>query len=535
MDNVSMRGYPIEHGFSINSYAPAPVGATDVYANFENPMSWYDIAGDHDGFPELMVRIGYGKASDPMMIHGQSNVPIMDVRYSWNLSDSPSLTWTNKVHLAGRHEIRETVDFGEFSTRTVPFGQLPAWVLDHQWDEITFVSNERGERLQSSEGIYDFNTSHPTVIAGTNPIDDFETDPSIEVGLRGDWSRRSGRPELYLDPVDRSLHLVNADGGIWNVDGRTEVRYLNLDRDQYIDGWVVREDEQIVEELYRVPGGLVYSDASSVQFRAVELPGPMLRTMPPADEASWKALRQKFDATPAPFDPAFSLRAMFDQFVGEPTTIATGKPTDIRRIPGGLRFVTDALAPGERAGGASGSGPWIVTVADGQWSAAPVVFANPTVGVATNGVGALEGSPIRVRVENPGSLDVNDAYVVVNAISADGESLLLDRRDLMANGGEETRFSVEWVPSAEGPWQLEATVFRKGLDPFAGGRGGADVLLAQATTNVDVAAAPSVATRTTADVGWAGGLPTRILVVTSLLIGSALALGIGLRSPRLAT
>lgn len=534
LDQVRLPGYPIEHGFHINSYAYAPEGEPEVYANFENPMAYYDAAQDRDGFPELMVRIGYGRAHDPLMAFGRPNVPITDVRYSWNIENEKGLIWTNKVHLAGRYEIEERSTLAGNEVLTVPHAELPGWVTAREWDATTFVSVELDGAANGSEGIYGFNTGGPEYFAGLETESPFAVMTGGEAGLRGDWATRPGRPELYLDPVDRQFHLLRPDGGVWNVDDVREVRYLNESGGEMVDGWQVRENGQVVAELRRLAAGLLYSDDQETLFRSGAPSAPLLQTMPPTDHATWATLREQTENAPPAFAPG-DLRAMFDQFEGEVVPIAAAAAGEIRRVGDGFRLSVDADgAPTREAlarltGAEPTAGRQVVAFTEGRWTVEPATFANPTVDVTATAPQALAGTTASVRVANAGTVDVGDAYVRVDAVAPDGTRALLDRREVTVPGKGEEAFEVGWIPTSGGAWSLEATVFRVAHDPAAEARRGADVALATHTATLDVAAPPALPTAEVATAGWRGELTTRLAVLLALVTMAGAGIALALR------
>ena len=111
---ADLHGYPIEEGFHINTlqyFARRRVN----YADFENPMAYYDLAGDRDGRPELFIRMAY---------FGQAK-PIEEVTYTWNQYDTPNLNWHYKLGLLGRHPVQSQVQIGDLAVQSVPHSELP--------------------------------------------------------------------------------------------------------------------------------------------------------------------------------------------------------------------------------------------------------------------------------------------------------------------------------------------------------------------------------------------------------------------------
>jgi hypothetical protein len=110
-----LRGYLIENGYHINSYSPWTAGAVNN-ASFDNPMVCYDLAGDQDGTPELHIRVEYTQLDDPYFFGGRAS-GAEDVRFSWNQTNTPGLSWDYKLGLAGLHAIDPVQQFGPFSAR----------------------------------------------------------------------------------------------------------------------------------------------------------------------------------------------------------------------------------------------------------------------------------------------------------------------------------------------------------------------------------------------------------------------------------
>ncbi len=120
---MGLSGHPIEAGYHINSISQWQSGQVNDAA-FENPMAYYNLAGNHDGNPDLHVRVEYAPPGDRYWGGGTQDAA-EDVRYSWNQTNAPGISWDYKFGLAGRHRIDTVETFGPYNVRVVPYNELP--------------------------------------------------------------------------------------------------------------------------------------------------------------------------------------------------------------------------------------------------------------------------------------------------------------------------------------------------------------------------------------------------------------------------
>jgi hypothetical protein len=471
LGSLTLPGYPIEQGYHLNSRAKIEPGHEPAYVDFENPMAYYDLAGDRDGLPELMVRFESYGPRDPHLLRGQSGVPQVDVRYSWNQTNADGPVWDYKLGLSGRHEIETTAEAGGFDLRIVPYPDVPTWVNERTWDVSTFVAVERENGYTSSEGIYEWavnTTATRPYFAGLTSLG--PTFDELPVGLRGEYSERPGRPEVYLDPVDGRLHLLRADGGFWNLGDGRALRYLNLDGGENLDGWQLWDNGALAAQLYRVPDGLLYSDPSGTFFREAAIPAELLRTAPPANHDAWAALGERL-AADGDDGPGADLRRLFDRFSGPVAQVATGGASDVRLAADGFRAVVEADDPAAGdaiaalTGQPPGDGPRVVALAGGVWTASPARAALPAIEVRVESPAATLQTPVRVAVTDPGTVDLGPAVVELIAVDPRGREIPIDERELTFDANGAFAFGAGWAPTMRGDWRLTASVRRATLGP----------------------------------------------------------------------
>jgi hypothetical protein len=517
IDLLSVAGYPIENGFHINSYAYAQPDESPMYTNFESPMAYYDLAQDHDGRPELHVRVVYGGAHDPLMAGGRLDFPLEEIRYSWNQSNNPALTWDYKLGLAGRYAIDSVQTSGGLDVRMVPYDDLPEWVASREWDVSTLVAAQPGASYLSSEGLYDWSAG-----AGLGYVAGLTPDPpvydKIRVGMRGEYSFTRGRSELYFDPIDQQLHLVQAQGGMWQLASNRQIRYLRLTPDPGFDGWQTWQDGRLISQLYRVPKGLIYSDQEQTLFLRADIPTELFHTLPPTNHAEWVKLGEQLASHNSDLPPG-DLRAMFDQFGGTPVRIASGPLSDFHHVEAGVQFVIEADDVSTRnalvalMGTQPDSGPQVVTLVDDHFSVTRGRYVSPSFSIDLGQSEVLRESSIGITVVNRGTMAIDHAALDVTAVSSDGRRFsILSAEPVEVEGSSSQSFHVQWAARTPGNWTLEIVLHRSSGSEWSSDR----VVLAQAAQTFEVHPTSTVSVSTAASLGWPGVTLERLSVLLGL-------------------
>lgn len=479
-------GYPVERGFHINSLRYMLPNVRYV-PDFENMMAYYDLANDHDTFPELHIRHRYYEPDDA---YGEKVSPALnEIRYSWNQLNQPGLDWDYKLGLAGRHLITSTVAYGDFSLAIVPYEELPRWVTSNTWDFATFVARE-GQGYSSSEGIYEWapieekgddvvnadeaataGSKRPSAydyvqgITAEPPRDKFR---SIRSGLRGEYSFKYGiRPYLYYSPVDRKLHLLKAEGGIWNVDDNTEVRYANLNGGEYLDQWTYiqritgPQAITITQQLNVAGSHLLYSGGDEVVIREARAAPSLFETLPPTNNDEWQALGKKLGSGGNSFRPG-DFKDMMRQFAGPEATITRAALRDYRPVGAdGFRFVLD-LQPGFSVSGSAGlnlaglsPGAYLVSY-NGSFAVQPLTppkLSLKMIALPALDTGPVVDSPVLLQVEasNAGLEDAVGLNLIAATRSGQATQTEIGRQSLDAKSGLPVRAQLNWWPKSGGP------------------------------------------------------------------------------------
>jgi hypothetical protein len=514
---VASRGS--DKNWFIQSITPIRLGQLNT-PNFENPFAFYDLAMDRDGIPELQVRVQYFGPNDPYYLDRRSPMAYENIRYSWDQDNDQ--TWDYKVDLVGRHIEDAVVGFPEFSVRTIPYEQLPYWVTENEWDVAAFVSWEMNKSW-SSEGIYEWGASiemeryYIPGITDSLPTVRYDT---IAEGFRGEYKFEIGQqPVLYFSSLDHKLHLLNAEAGVWNIDGNAEIRYANLDGDAYLDQWLYLERNarrwfnlagacpdqehdaratEVRRQVNLAKGYLVYAGDGQVLLKQVNVTFSLFETLPPRNHEEWLELGQKLEQYRRDFAPG-DFEAMMKQFNGPAARIQGATLRDFRLTENGFRFVLE-LRRGFRWDselsiiGASNLTPGTYLVQSSGESLSIAPLTPPFLSIRGNRLEfetqeITELNPVRVSatIENQGLQDVKSLRVRFYA-EQNGMRQVLDEVEATVLGEGHQVVSTLWTPMRPGLWTIGVEV--EARDERLLPRG---VTTASAAAQVTVQPAPRVA------------------------------------------
>ncbi len=500
-----------------NSYLLPPIIA------FESPYAFYNYDPDVRTNPErrhvhLLVRAEYSPLEDPFAHKTRKDRSTF--RYTWKTEDE--LLWRYSIDVAGSYRYTEEVQIGNTSFIGVPPESYPHWVMSKQWPVTTFVESIEG--TQGSEGIYYYTAQSeesqpwidgyydevpihfkvPDLEPGEGLSITSRSDLSLVVDYRGEYSASYFRkPELYFSPLDKRLHLLHADGGVWYVAGGEKLgdhrilRMHNLRKDAYIDGWTLEYlaaqsppegvdieewsprawPGRVEQALYAFDNHMIYSGAAGTELRRVSDYEPALFTIfPPTDAQTWNRFRQRL----RPFDGHQSdptaLHQWIQTFDGTTLISSTGAISPVQATRSGFRFQI-ALQPGFRLQGACqqagvGPGTYLVHVQnEGDCQLEPATTPIPQVSVLPTTLTQFEPGFIYVRVTNEDRGDLRGVNIALQPTTPDGQEgqTLYHERDLLA--GDDITLGFRWPPVAidvqtleAGPWSFVGRVVtRQGI------------------------------------------------------------------------
>lgn len=477
IERVGVLGYPTEQGYHINSRARWRKEKVN-YANFENPMAYYDLAGDADGRPELMVRFEVFAAGDSAFSQevarlGGLTRPLVQVDYSWDQNNDGR--WDYEISIVGFHPVTSVVAFPDFAVQTVPYDEIPDWVTGRDWAVATFVAAEGGG-YWSSEGMGDWNVDRgfrngqlvePSGLRNlylTGLIEDppLENYADIRRGMRGEYATEPvGRPTLYWSPVDGRLHLFGAQGGVWNVDGRARVRYADRNRDGYLDQWEYVATDGRVRQLNVLPGFILYSGDGEVVLKRADVALAAFTVLPPRNSAEWQALQERLKAQPAPVS-ADDLRSILARWEGPETRIAGALVRDLQVTRRGFRFILH-IGPGAQVISSIGEGfvppsapgDYRVVWEDGRWSVRPLTpAALGLVSLEVEAVREGEEATVRTILRNFGLDDARQVPLCALLDGPRGTRRVLTTTLSLLPGEGEREVLWSWRPSTAGTWSV---------------------------------------------------------------------------------
>lgn len=475
--------------YAINRLTPGRRNQPD----FESPFAFYDLSGQGKGYPNLIVRAGRFPANDPWSagleptVRPRRPVPVdyEAVRYSWRLAPGDSL-WDYKIEVLGFHPYTADTPIadGYASIDAPSSAQLPDWVVDQPWPAVSFVDTE-GKSYQSSEGIYEWTPSD----LGAGYLAGWDTDPhpdafsTIPLGFRGEYRFHQSRPpRLYLSPLDRRLHLLGAEGGLWNLGNAAVLRTLNLDHGPYINGWVRERSaeragalpqvaaeqgsrDSIEEALYALAGYLIYSGPTGIELRRVADHPADFEIAPPTDPETWASFRERLAPYDAQRRDPNDLKSWLTPVVGESLTISQASIRQVRSTPTGFRFIL-TLGVGFDVQGSEifhrpdlVPGSYAVTYTDGRFTINPLTppsitgELDDTTSYTTPFV-ALQPRAVSVRLRNDGLTDLPDSTLELWAQPSNGPPILAATRSVALLAQDPAAATLVWTPPAAGDWVL---------------------------------------------------------------------------------
>lgn len=490
VESVASRNRP--HNYFIYSIRRLKEGQiNDV--NFESPFAFYQFSPVQSNFPDLALRVAYYPPGDVAQ-----HLPVEEIDFSWRQSPQNPDTrpnWDYRLGLTGHNAHQGQVTFPEFSLRITPYADLPRWVTSNSWDYATFVARESGNYL-SSEGMYEWSTLEGAIV-DVNNQDQYQdlllasrragedyvlggTDAGlgdyyrqIRAGLRGEFRSRAGQPQLYFSPIDRKLHILGADHGVWQIDQQRTLRYANLDHDNYLDQWTFTSVTTgtttltSTRQLNVAPSHMLYADDSSLTIRQVRAQPSLFETLPPTDRAEWQALGARLQANQRQFIPD-DLSGLLRQFVGPEIRLSGAKLRDYRPMgKDGFRFVL-TLAPGFTANGAQlldlqnlMPGEYVVTY-DGRFRIEPLTPPALAATIHTRPLNQLEPSALQLTLRNDGLQDQPATLFELWAELPASEATLVATDTVTLLAHEPISLTMNWSPPNAGTWTLTPTLRNTG-------------------------------------------------------------------------
>lgn len=538
VDRLGIIGYPIEQGYHINSRAGWQKGVITNYADFENPMAYYDLAGDQDGRPELFVRFEVFDKNDPLVLYrfgGQlAPVPLTHVEYTWDSNNDGR--WNYELGLGARFPITTVVQYADFGVRSVPYEQIPSWVNGQQWDMAVFIAAENGGYWNSegmgewsiNRGYLDGEMVEPSNLRDlylTGLTDDapLEYYNEVPTGFRGEIAAHYfSEPYLYISPIDGRLHLYKATHGVWNIDEQHQIFTRDTNGDGYLDQWLLTKNDAELHHLMTTRHHLIYSTDNIVELKQIdELATPFL-VQPPNDYGTWNHLRTLLEDNSA-IDGERGLSSLIEQFDGATTVIKGSNVRDFRFTSKGFRFTLELLPAAEVVRNeleinfpALQPGNYLVSYEDNHFSLVPTTppQLSATILPSRTRSRANEWQRLEIQLFNSGLSDAVDVSLCGILVAPSGQTQVLTGTIALVPGGGRETVAWSWLPETNGRWR--ATVAMNCETEHVNFIGRNHLLLTE-TIDVEPSPGPSA--------NWLFGLGGRVSPVLGVLFVSMVLTG----------
>jgi hypothetical protein len=465
--------------YSLNSLTPGTVNQP----NFETPFAFYDLSGQGNGRPNLILRTERYPAGDPWFTNTHD---FQTIRYSWRETVG-DWRWDYKIEVLGSHPytFQTSIAGGDIVIDAPDYESFPRWVIERNWPVVTFIDTE-DTNYRSSEGIYDWFPREigEGYVFGQDERVDPKAFSAITAHLRGEYRYTQNiRPGLYFSSLDNRLHLIGAEGGVWSLGEERVLRMHNVDGGSYINGWtrehiageVAPSDERIqtdtntvlnvnvpgtVEEsLHALDGYLIYSGPMGAELRQAQYQYSSFEVFPPTDKASWQSFRDQLAPYAAQKRDPSDLKSWLNSFPGKTLAIAGGQISDVRATSDGFRFVVD-LQPGFQAQASDlldlrrlQPGRYVVTY-NGHFSAEPLTPPIFSASIPSTTLTQLELGTVQVALRNNGLQDVPETTLELWAVPPQGQATLVATRTITLLSQTPIMSTVQWAPSSAGQWTL---------------------------------------------------------------------------------
>ncbi|PSR25875.1 MAG: hypothetical protein C7B43_15890 [Sulfobacillus benefaciens] len=461
---VSVRSQA--NGYDFYSISPLKTGQHVInHLDFESPWGFYNLASTPQSYPNLIIRTQHFYPHDPWSV-GISpvligkpllNKPEENVRYSW--ADHPgNQNFNFKVDVFGFHSYPEHVAIagGQSQVQAPSYQQYPSWVLSHKWPSTTFIDVQSGV-YTTSEGIYAWpaqNIGAPYWM-GWNTKPNLSMFRSIPKGLRGEYRVNSNhRPELYASPVDGRMHLLYAQGGIWNINNHETLVEKNLNGGRFINAWELvntrKNHVHTVSQLFALPGALLYQGPKGVILDHASYSSSAFTIMPPDSKASWTSFVHKVAAYKSGNNP-LHLSQWLNRFPGYAIK-GPGTISHVIDTANGFQFALNPRQIPLWRGYIQGLGVLkqrsVVISYDAKnskWSIIPEV-PNPVTGSLKSGAAVHVDTPVSENVQ----VDNHANYIASGKLSVVVNGHTQWSQQIQLAGSNHSTLSVPWTPVKSG-------------------------------------------------------------------------------------
>ena len=437
----------------------------EVYANFENPVCWIDLADDHDGIPELHIRQEYYGVEDEYHWYDIPKSYKNDIRYTWDQDNDQS--WDFKIGLSGSYPIDQFVTFPEFTVKTIPCKQFPEWITSKHWGPAVFVASYV---RNFAEGIYEWGTVDHDL---ERFLFGYEVQPEIftklSVGYRGEYSYDlNEQPWLYLHPIDSMLHLKGSEAGFYQISDTKYLHYADQNSDGYVDHWSLYESDNLLSTLAIENNYAIYYDYRLQRLLVKQLANSnnYLTFMPPRNQTEWGELAQKLGDVYEQGNT--NLEAWILEAPGYLYSIAPAKLRSFRSSGTGVRLdlsllsdFDNDLSRVQQNRSLLSAGNYILKIDRNQdiefEPGGSVILTYDENGMFMKPGQAIQLQPVELSwlVHNEGNWDASSQIYTYTLTSTSGNTTILTETATLIPAHSEKELSVNWYPPEAGNWKVD--------------------------------------------------------------------------------
>ncbi len=367
---VSLRSESCSYGFYTNA---AVVPGHLNHSAFESPWGLYTLSPTATGLPNLIIRV-HSKPTQPLgasRLHRLTPLalPLMarsseSVRYSW--ADHPGNQEFNyKVGLLGFRALRAHTRImgGQEAIVAPPYRGYPTSLIQRRWPVITFV-NQNAHPYPTSAGLYAWSGSQVghAFLFGESATPSPGAFSTISDGAAGEYRIGApARPWLYGSPIDRQLHLLGAQAGLFQVNRTTRLLERNLGPGPYLNDWRL---EALAGTTYHLVARLdaldrqvmLYAGPSGLRIDLAPFQPAAFTTLPPTTPATWR----QFVRQAAPYQAGRNPLHLLSWMPASPAALhaASGSLTAVVPTASGFQAVL-TIGPGGAAARLPGLPPAI--------------------------------------------------------------------------------------------------------------------------------------------------------------------------------
>lgn len=437
----------------------------EVYANFENPVCWIDLAEDHDGIPELHIRQEYYGVEDQYHWHDIPKSYKNDIRYTWDQNNDQS--WDYKIGLSGSYPIDQSVSFPEFTAKTIPCKQFPEWITSKRWGPAVFVASYV---RNFAEGIYEWGTVDHVL---ERYLFGYEKQPNIftklSTGYRGEYTYNlNERPWLYLHPIDHMLHLKGSDTGFYQISDRKRLNYIDQDSDGYVDHWSLYESDNVLSTLAIENDYAIYYDYLQNKLLVKQLVNTVdyQTFLPPRNHKEWDELAQKLGDNYEQGD--INLQAWILETPGVLYAIEPVILRSFRSFGTGIRFDLTLLSDldsdipeSENNKSSLPVGDYVLHIDRDQdihfEPGGSAILEYDENGMFTKPGQAIQLQPVELAwlIHNEGNWDAPSQIYTYTLTNPVGSTIVLTDTAGLIPAHSEKEVSVYWYPLEAGNWEVD--------------------------------------------------------------------------------